>query len=91
MNSLTQDEIHSIVSSPSYRTLYNSMRILISLDAHEVLPFLNMVQVRDFLKDPFRFFIRCDDATAAAIFRAIERRQPQDLRAKHANPVEDGQ
>ena len=76
---MNSEEINSTVSSLRFRILHNSLRILMSLDPPEVR-FLNLAQTRSFYKDPVRFFMRCDDETAAFIFHAIELRQPEELR-----------
>lgn len=52
----------------------NALRILKSLDAHEVgLEGSRWLKFRD---DPVGFLIRADDSTANAIWLAIESRQP---------------
>lgn len=56
---------------------HNRLRTLTSIDHHE-LPGLSGDDWHRFRTDPFRFFIRADDATAAMIWRAIEGRQPEN-------------
>ena len=54
---------------------HNALRILTSIDFHEVQDVLpDGAAWQSFRTDPFRFFIRADDETADAIWRVIERR-----------------
>lgn len=55
------------------REFGNAIRILWSIDAHE-LPDLAPHQIRAFLINPVQFFVRADDPTAAGIWKAIEAR-----------------
>lgn len=56
----------------------NRIKIMISLDQHEIRPsggpMTDSVYTR-FVADPFRFMMRCDDQTAAAIWRAVVARE----------------
>jgi len=56
-------------------TFINRLRILMSLDRHELEPDLTWEQWRRFRTDPFRFLIRADDPTADAIWHAIVKRE----------------
>jgi hypothetical protein len=54
---------------------HNKLRIMLGIDAHEfALAGLTMEQWRRFDADPYRFFIRADDRTAAAIWSIIQAR-----------------
>ncbi len=54
---------------------HNRLRIMLGIDAHEFAAVgLTLEQWRRFDADPFRFFIRADDRTAAAIWSIIEAR-----------------
>jgi hypothetical protein len=52
---------------------HNGLRILGCLDRGE-LKFLTGAQWISFARDPYRFFIRCDDSTADKIWLAMEDR-----------------
>ena len=52
----------------------NRLRSLWNIDGWQ-LPELNSERWAKFQADPAQFFIRCDDAQAAAIWREIEKRQ----------------
>lgn len=52
----------------------NRLRSLWNIDRDQ-LPELSEVQWTNFLLAPSSFLIRADDATAAAIWREVERRQ----------------
>lgn len=52
----------------------NRLRSLFNIDADQ-LPELSPEQMAEFLVNPPRFLMRCDDATAAAIWREVEKRQ----------------
>jgi hypothetical protein len=65
----------------SFRRFHNALRILHSLDYHEV-SFLTYdangwVAFRD---NPYTFFLLTNDETAAKIWQAIQKRQPEELR-----------
>jgi len=55
------------------REFHNGLRVLASIDRHEV-PFLSVAHWERFRGDPYRFFIRADDPTADAIWAVIIRR-----------------
>ena len=75
---MTTAHSEGIVWSRDFRKFINGLKILRSLDAHE-LPTIG-VDWPEFRDDPYRYFMRCPDDMAAEIWRAIERRQPEDLR-----------
>lgn len=50
---------------------HNRMRVLMSIDSHELGDPNWWPRFRD---DPHRFFIRCDDETAEKIWAVIEQR-----------------
>ena len=58
---------------------HNRLRILVGIDQHELVD-AGAVRPDDlnawesFSRDPYRFFIRADGETAAAIWAVIERR-----------------
>lgn len=55
---------------------HNRLRIMLGIDAHEfALVGLTLEQWRRFDADPFRFFIRADDETAAVVWSIIEARE----------------
>jgi hypothetical protein len=66
-NVMTKNEFH------------NALRILTSIDAHE-LEAAGVIRHADhnawgtFRRDPYRWFIRADDATAEKLWKIIERR-----------------
>jgi hypothetical protein len=58
---------------------HNRLRIMIGIDRHElvdagVIPANDVNAWGTFHRDPYRFFIRADDATAGRIWAVIERR-----------------
>jgi hypothetical protein len=53
---------------------HNRLRSLHCIEPHDVGG-LTDAQARDFITNPPRFLMRCDDATAERIWRAIEARQ----------------
>lgn len=53
---------------------HNGLRILGSLDRGE-LKFLSGLHWISFARDPYRFFIHCDDETADQIWAAMEKRR----------------
>jgi hypothetical protein len=50
---------------------HNGLRLLRSIDSYEVG---DPLWYTAFRHDPFEFFIRCDDETAAKIWAAMEKR-----------------
>lgn len=64
----------------TFAEFHNALRILMSIDRHE-LEAAGVIKARDhnawgeFRRDPFRWFIRADDADAPKIWAIIERRQ----------------
>jgi hypothetical protein len=58
---------------------HNALRILTSIDAHE-LEAAGVIRHADhnawgtFRRDPYRWFIRADDATAEKLWKIVERR-----------------
>jgi len=58
---------------------HNALRVLTSIDADE-LEHAGVIKVNDhnawgtFRRDPFRWFIRADDATAAKLWEIVKRR-----------------
>lgn len=74
----------AVVASTEFRRFHNALRILIHFDfddlrAAEVLD--DLTEFRRFDDDPYRFFVRAEDARAAALWTLIQSRQPEDLRA----------
>lgn len=61
------------------REFSNALRVLLSIDKHE-LEAAGVIRHADhnawgtFHRDPYRFFIRADDATAEKLWALIERR-----------------
>ena len=65
----------------TFGRFHNALRILLNVDCHElieagVLKAEEEVAWTRFRSDPFRFFIRADEATAGRLWNLIERRQP---------------
>ena len=64
----------------TFAEFHNALRILTSIDRDE-LEAAGVIKTNDhnawgtFTRDPFRWFIRADDATAAKLWAIIERRQ----------------
>ena len=64
----------------TFAEFHNALRILTNIDRHE-LEAAGVIEANDhnawgeFRRDPFRRFIRSDDATAAKLWAIIERRQ----------------
>jgi uncharacterized ferritin-like protein (DUF455 family) len=57
---------------------HNRLRIMLGIDAHEFAEVgLTLDQWRRFDAEPFRFFIRADDRTAAAIWSIIQARSSE--------------
>lgn len=64
---------------------HNRLRILMGIDEHEFVsagafvdPHTNRVDyaaISNFMASPFESFIRADDATAAAVWSIVERRE----------------
>lgn len=59
------------------RAFMNRLRSLWNID-HDRLPEFTQAQWAKFRDGPHRFLAEADDPTAAAIWRAIEERQPQN-------------
>lgn len=74
---------------PTDRAVFlNRLLVLYSLDPHEVVAaggHLTSQIAREMCNDPARFLMRCDDATADALWRAIEARHAP--KAKPAGPA----
>ena len=73
----------AVVASTEFRRFHNALRILIHFDfddlrAAGVLD--DLTEFRRFDDDPYRFFIRADDARAAALWTLIQSRQSEVLR-----------
>jgi hypothetical protein len=63
------------------RAFHNALRILNSLDYHDVSFLTHDKQGwLSFRDNPYTFFITTSDANAARIWAAIQKRQPQELR-----------
>lgn len=77
--------MHDINSDLALRRFHNAMRILLNLDRDEIETegVINLLDAaadakwERFRTDPFRFFVRADDATAEKLWTIIEKRQPQ--------------
>ncbi len=70
----------SVLDTDQHRFI-NNLRILNSLDRHEIEAQLGRPMSGHewlmFAPDPFTYLIRADAPISAAIWRAIERRQPK--------------
>lgn len=73
----------AVVNSTEFRRFHNALRILANLDADELIAggvIDEPTGFRRFEDDPYRWFIRADDARAAALWALIQSRQPEALR-----------
>lgn len=66
-------EVLHAARADELQTFLNRVKLLISLDQHEVK--MRGGVYEKFSADPFRFLIRCDDPTQAAIWAAIVKRE----------------
>ena len=62
------------------RIFHNRLRILTSIDKHElveagVLADDDTLRWKEFQKDPYRVFVRCNDETCTKLFGIIQRRE----------------
>lgn len=63
----------------TFADFHNGLRILTGIDRHE-LEAAGVIKANDhnawgeFRRDPFRWFVRADDATASKLWTIIERR-----------------
>ncbi len=74
---------HAVTCSREFRTFHNALRILLNLDACDLIEagaIEDQVEHRRFMDDPLMFFVRASDPRAAAIWAAIQKRQPEALR-----------
>ena len=53
----------------------NRVRSLFNIDGDLLADVLSPEEQRKFMDDPVRYFMRCDDERAAAIWREVEKRQ----------------
>jgi len=73
----------AVVNSTEFRRFHNALRILANLDPSEMIAAGAIDTILEFWRfsdDPYRFFIRADDARAAALWTLIQSRQPEALR-----------
>ena len=57
------------------REFHNGMRILLNIESFDLaMANIDRDAQKQFLEDPLRFFIRCDDETADKLWAIIERR-----------------
>jgi len=73
----------AVVASTEFRRFLNGLCILTNLDASELIAagvIDEPTGFRRFEDDPYRWFIRADDARAAALWTLIQLRQPEALR-----------
>ena len=79
---MTNGEISATVSSKSFRAFHNRLRILLhSLSVLDLRSAgLTRDQIAGFIGHPALFLCRCDDATAAEIWRLMEEHQPEELK-----------
>jgi hypothetical protein len=62
-----------------FRAFHNALRILHSLDYHEV-SFLTEGQWSVFRDNPYSYFMSTSTQNAVRIWEAIQKRQPQELK-----------
>lgn len=69
----------------AFRRFVNALKILRSLDEHEVPELQSWETFRD---APYLYFLHASDKDQAIIWRAINARQPEDLRLgpQHQTP-----
>ena len=73
----------AVVASTEFRRFHNALRILTNLDSSELIAAGVIDTILEFWRfsdDPYRFFIRADDARVAAFWTLIQSRQPEALR-----------
>ncbi len=73
----------AVVASTEFRRFHNALRTLVNLDASELIAagvIDEPTGFRRFEDDPYRWFIRANDARAAALWALIQSRQPEALR-----------
>ena len=66
-----------------FRAFHNGLRILMNMDIVEMGEAGVLLSQRDtdrFVKDPIRFFVVASDERKAAIWAALQARQPADLK-----------
>ena len=72
----------AIIERLTHLEFHNALRILLNLDFRDLVQ-AGVFAAHDdagwepFQRDPFRYFIRTDDATAARIWDLIQTRQPR--------------
>ena len=79
----------TLVETREFRAFHNGLRILLNLDEDELIKagvIEHSVESWRFKDNPFLFFIRAPAEQAAAIWAAIQKRQPEDLRAASLEP-----
>ena len=69
----------------AFRRFVNALKILRSLDEHEVPGLMSWPAFRD---DPYRYFIRASGKDQATIWRALNQRQTDELRVEDQAPGE---
>jgi hypothetical protein len=70
---------HPMSHPTPFRAFHNALRILRSLDYHEV-SFLSEEEWESFRDNPYKFFTSTSDSNASLIWAAIQRRQPVELK-----------
>ncbi len=73
----------AVVASTEFRRFHNALRLLANLDPSELIAAGVIDTILEFWRfsdDPYRFFIRADDARAAALWTLIQSHQPEVLR-----------
>jgi hypothetical protein len=81
-STLANQETKPMSPSIQFKAFHNALRILHSLDYHEV-SFLNVRDWDIFRDNPYEFFITTNDAYAILIWEAIQKRQPPNLRPSY--------
>jgi hypothetical protein len=76
---LAKQETKPMPHPTPFRAFHNALRILRALDFHEVY-FLTDAEWEKFRDNPYDFFITTSDSNALQIWRALQARQPADLK-----------
>jgi hypothetical protein len=78
---MTPDEILATVRGLPFRRFHNALRSLVNIDGWMLEQLgVSKETAERFVKAPEHVFVTADDETKAAIWKVLERRQPDDLR-----------
>ena len=73
-------EMPECASDTDLRIFHNRLRILMCIDKHDmvdagVISDDDILRWKEFQKDPYRTFVRCNDETCTKLFGIIQRRE----------------